>query len=522
MNKFIKFGIVLICLGYILKDSHAATTKPNIIIILVDDMGFSDIGCYGSEIPTPNIDRLANEGLKFTQFYNNGRCCPSRASLVSGLYAHEVGVGHMIDVQDSPGYLGRLNDNCVTLGEVMHTAGYYTAMVGKWHLGQEHGVVPWKRGFDRTFNSPDGGFYSSHSPRAELYLDGKKLSNKDPLLGDNWYTTDLWTDFSIRFIDDALVNKKPFLLYLAHNAPHFPLQAPEVDIAQFRGKYSLGWDKLRSQRYANEIKLGVINERWPLSPRSTNVKSWDSLSISEQLRFQEIMAVYAACVSHMDKAIGRLITALKERKLYDNTLILFMSDNGGNAEAGPNGQADGKIIGNADSYVRCGESWANLENTPFRLYKHFNHEGGVSTPLIAHWPLGIKSHGELRLEPGHLIDIMPTCVEISGAHYPQSYKGNLILPMEGKSLMAAFKNEPFEREAIYWEHEGNAAVRVGDWKLVRYHRDGDWELYNMKVDRTELNNLSYTEPQRVKDLEKLWTAWAYRTHVLPYPAGKKF
>jgi arylsulfatase len=499
----------------------AAAPRPNIVVILVDDMGFSDISCYGSEIPTPNLDKLAAGGLRFTQFYNTGRCCPTRASVLTGLYAHQTGVGHMIEDGGAPGYRGRLNDRCVTLGEVLGGAGYFTAMSGKWHVGQEHGVVPWERGFQRCLNSPKGGFYYPEGKRDRLYLNGKALADDAPELPKNWYTTDLYTDFGIRFIDEALAAKQPFLLYLAYNAPHFPLQAPAEEIARFRGKYKIGWDKLREQRHARQKELGVVDKAWALSPRPPEVPAWDTLSDEDKDRFDHIMAIYAACVAHMDTAVGRLVAALKERGVLDNTLILFLSDNGGNAESGPRGRLEGDSPGAAHSTVFCGQSWATLENTPFRRYKHYNHEGGIATPLIAHWPAGIAARGELRGQPGHLVDVMPTCVELAGAKYPTESHGQPILPMEGRSLVPAFANQAIQRDALYWEHEGNAAVRVGDWKLVRLGRRGPWELYNLKTDRTELHDLAAAEPARAADLAAKWDAWASRTNVKPYPGSSE-
>jgi len=487
--------------------------RPNILVILVDDMGWSDISCYGSEIPTPNLDRLAARGIRFTQFYNTGRCCPTRASILTGLYSHQTGVGHMTGDKGTPGYRGRLNDQCVTLGEVMGGAGYFTAMVGKWHVGQEHGVVPWQRGFERSLNAPAGGFYYAGSPRARLFLNGKELANVDPVLPKNWYSTDLWTEFALRFIDESVPTKKPFLVYLAHNAPHFPLQAPAEDIARFRGKYTMGWDKLREARYQRQIQMGLIDKAWPMSPRPQEIKAWDQCSAEEKDRFDHIMAIYAAVVAHMDASVGRIVEGLEKRGLLDNTLILFLSDNGGNAEAGPNGTFTGDPPGGPKSTVFCGQSWATLENTPFRRYKHYNHEGGIATPLIVHWPAGIAAKGELRNQPGHLIDIMATCVDVGGAAYPKEFNGKPILPMEGTSLVPAFANQPLPREALYWEHEGNAAVRVGDMKLVRKGGGGAWELYDMAKDRTELNNLAAQQPDKVKELADLWDAWALRCHV---------
>lgn len=503
----------------------SSPAKPNIIVILVDDMGFSDLGCYGSEIPTPNLDKMASEGLRFTQFYNTGRCCPTRAALLTGLYSHEAGVGHMTEDKGAPGYRGHLNNRCVTMAEVMHEAGYFTIMTGKWHVGQNFGVVPWERGFERTLTSPSGGYYFPEGKPARIFLNGKATPDDSPDLPKNWYSTDLWADFGMKFIGEALQEKKPFFLYLAFNAPHFPLQAPPEDIAKFRGKYKMGWDKLREQRYAKQKELGIIDPAWPMSPRPDLVDAWDKLSDADKDRFDNIMAIYAACVSHIDGAVGRLVAYLKQKGVYDNTLIMMMSDNGGNAESGPRGRLEGKDPGAAGSTVFCGQSWATLENTPFRRYKHYNHEGGISSPFIVHWPAGFSGHGELRQQPAHLIDVMATCVDVGGAKYPTEFKGQKIQPMEGRSLVPAFANKAIDRDAIYWEHEGNAAVRVGDWKLVRMGRNGPWELYNLKADRTELHDLAAQEPDRAKAMAAKWDTWAERANVKPYPgedgAGKK-
>lgn len=524
-SRFIQNAVAVVTpllLGWLAASAApAAPARPNIIVILADDMGFSDISCFGSEIPTPHLDALAKDGLRFTQFYNTGRCCPTRASILTGLYSHEAGIGHMTDNGGQPGYQGHLNDQCVTMAEVLHSAGYFTAMTGKWHVGQEYGVVPWKRGFDRNLTAPAGGFYYPEAPRAELYLNGKKIANDDPRLPKRWYTTDLWTDYGIKFIDEATAAKKPFFLYLAYNAPHFPLQAPPEDIAMFRhGIYTNGWDKLREARYERQKAMGLIDPQWALSPRPPRVKAWDSLTPEEKDRFDQIMSIYAACVWHLDKEVGVLTDALKERGLLDNTLIMFMSDNGGNAESGPDGRMDGPHPGAVDSTVFCGQSWATLENTPFRLYKHFNHEGGIASPFIAHWPAGITAKNEYRTEPAHIIDIMATVVDVGGATYPKEFNGHTILPMEGRSLVPEFGAGTLNRDTLFWEHEGNAAVRVGDWKLVRRGAQGAWELYDMKVDRTELHDLSAAQPDKAADLLAQWRAWAKRTHVFPKPGPK--
>ncbi|HOX58361.1 MAG TPA: arylsulfatase [Candidatus Paceibacterota bacterium] len=513
----IGFASLILALG---TDGAAVGQRPNIAVILVDDMGFSDLGCYGSEIPTPNLDKLAARGLRFTQFYNTGRCCPTRASLLTGLYPHQAGVGHMVTDRQQPGYQGNLNDRCVTLAEVLSSAGYRTVMAGKWHVTRytepadetEKANWPRQRGFDHYFGVIKG---------TANYFRPDSLARENEHIqppAEGFYTTDAFVDNALKFIEEG-EQTRPFFLYLAFNAPHFPLMAPAEEIAKFRGKYKIGWDKLREQRRARQIELGIVDKAWPLSPRAPEVKAWDTLTPQEQDRFDHIMAIYAAVVAHMDTAVGRFVDTLRRRGALDNTLILFLSDNGGNAEAGPEGRYVGQPPGSADSNVFCGQSWATLENTPFRRYKHYNHEGGISTPLIAHWPARISIGGGLRPQPGHLIDIMATCVEVAGAAYPKEYKGKVIQPMEGRSLVPAFDNQPIKRDALYWEHEGNAAVRVGDWKLVRQGRKGPWELYDLKADRTEQRDLAAAQPERARELAAKWDAWAERAQVKPYPTG---
>ncbi len=511
---FILLPVLCLAVGHT-SSSSAPDRRPNIVVILVDDMGFSDIGCYGSEIATPNLDRLAGEGLRYTQFYNTARCCPTRASLLTGLYAHQAGVGHMVADDNLPGYRGRLNDQCITIAEALRPAGYFTAMSGKWHIGQNHGVVPSNRGFDRSLNAPAGGFYYADNPRAELYLDGKKLALDDSFLPKDWYTTDLWTDTGIRFIEEAGKLGKPFFLYLAHNAPHFPIQADEADVARFRGKYRAGWDALREARIKRQRDLGLIRKSWALSPRPDAVKAWDSLTEGQRDRFDQIMAIAAASIHAMDRSVGRLVEHLRMSGSLDNTLILFMSDNGGNAESGPAGKLEPP--GQQQHTVAwTGESWAGLENTPFRRYKHFVHEGGISSPLIAHWPNGIRARGRWRTEVAHVIDIMPTCLEVAGAAYPAEFKGRHLTPLEGRSLVPSFAGKRGQDRAIFWEHEGHRAVREGKWKLVA-SKGRPWELYDLEADRTELRDLADSAPEKAKALAIMWEEWARRAQVLPGP-----
>ncbi len=529
VSKNLRTVLTFLCLwcsaGVATALAAATPAKPNIVVILVDDMGWSDIGCYGGEIPTPHLDALAKNGVRFTQFYNTGRCCPTRASLLTGLYPHQAGMGHMttprVDAAGAtlPGYIGQLNDRNVTIAEVLRDAGYFTAMTGKWHVGQSLGTTPWGRGFDRSLNAAAGGFYFPEAGKAKLFLNGRDVGlGGQGGVPKEWYSTDLWTDYGLRFIDEARAAKKPFFLYLAHNAPHFPLQAPAEEIARFRGKFMAGWDQLRVERYARQLAAGLIDKSWPMSPRPEGVPAWSSLTREQQERYDHIMAIFAAALSHVDTAVGRLVAGLRERGELDNTLILFLADNGGNAESGIPGRLNGAHPGDAQSNVFVGECWAALENTPFRRYKHYNHEGGISTPLIAHWPAAIPAarRGALETQPGHLIDLMATCVDLASARYPATYAGKTIQPMEGVSLRPAFTGAPLGRAApIFFEHEGNAAIRQGDWKLVRLGANGPWELYNLTTDRTEQRNLASAEPARVAELTALWEAWARRANVLP-------
>jgi len=525
--KHTRAGIVTI-LGLLAVGITTAGAKPNIVVILVDDMGYSDIGCYGGEISTPNLDTLAANGLRFTQFHNTARCCPTRASLLTGLYPHQAGIGHMTEARTDadgkvlPGYSGRLNDRCLTIAEALKRSGYFTAMTGKWHVGQNHGVTPWGRGFDRNLTAAAGGFYFPDSPRAELFLNGKNVGRTNAPLPSQWYSTDLWTEYGLKFVDEARAAKQPLFLYVAHNAPHFPLQAPEADIARWRGKFKAGWDKLREARYRRQIQMGLIDPDWPLSPRLDAVPAWDTLTTEQQDRYDHIMAIYAAVVEHMDKAVGALIDGLRQRGVLDNTLVLFMSDNGGNAESGVTGRLEGDHPGDAQSTVFVGQGWATLNNTPFVRYKHFTDEGGIATPLIAHWPMGIPNsrQGRLESQPGHVIDIMATCLDAAGASYPEEVNGKAMTPLEGTSLLPAFAGKPINRKRpIFWEHEGNRAVLEGQWKLVAL-ADQPWRLYDVVADRTEQNDLVQREASRAKAMAAEWNAYATRANVLPLGGWK--
>lgn len=524
------------------QDAAAAAKpeKPNVIIILADDLGFSDLGCYGSEIETPNLDALAAGGVKFSQFYNSARCCPTRASLMTGLAPHQAGIGHMTEEPGAkfaadvpPAYQGHLNHDCTTLAEVMKSAGYTTLMTGKWHLGgADRGDWPLQRGFDQYYGCLAGAMFYFHPEGKRGITEGNEPVEELKSTTDlPYYTTDAFTDYAIRYTGQAVEEKKPFFLYLAYNAPHWPLQAHEKDIAKYLGKYQAGWDELRKQRYAKQLKLGLIDPKWALSPRDPEVPAWNSLKPEKQEEMGLRMATYAAMVDRLDQNVGRLVASLKERKVFDNTLIVFLADNGACAEGGTLGNYDMNNAADRDSKwdLAYGKAWANLSSTPFRLYKHFAQEGGSATPFFAHWPAGIKKQEGWFNSPGQIIDIMPTLAELAGATYPKEKDRHAILPLPGISLRPAFSGQPLERgKPMFMEHETNAFIREGDWKLegrniampngVLAKR---WQLFNMKDDRTELNNLAETMPDKVKAMAGEWRAWADAVHVYPKPGAKK-
>jgi arylsulfatase len=520
--------------------------RPNIILILADDLGYSDLGCYGGEIRTPNLDRLAQRGIRFTHFYNAARCCPSRASIMTGLYPHQAGMGGMVagpkSNQPLEGYRGRLNDRCVTVAQVLREAGYATLMSGKWHLGQ-----PWpdQKGFDEYFGLL-GGFDSFWSPKPYSRLPEGRPMRAYP--EGQFYSTNAITDHALDFLGSARKQKKPYFLYLAYNAPHFPLHAPKDVIDQYAAMYEQGWDRIREQRFKRQREMRLVDSTWEFTPRSVippnrvatphgwankQNPAWDSVDAARRKDLARRMGVFAAMVEIMDRNIGRVVDDLRRNGELDNTLILFLSDNGACAEWDPWGfdtasgpdnilhqGAELDRMGQPGTYHSYGSAWANASNTPFRLYKHYNHEGGIAAPFIAHWPGGIARRGVFERECGHIIDLMPTFVELAGARYPSERQGSPILPMEGRSLTPAFAGKPIQRDALYWEHEGNRAMRAGRWKLAAVDAGGEWELFDMEKDPTEMHNLAASQPERVKTMAARWETWAKRTHVLPWPYGK--
>ena len=537
---------------------------PNIILILADDMGYSDIGCYGGEINTPRLDELAKNGLRFTQFYNGARCCPSRASLLTGLYPQQAGIGHMEYDRGTPAFRGDLSSNAVTIAEALKGAGYSTYMSGKWHItpyvmdNPDKGNWPRQRGFDKFYGMISG---------AGSHYDPRSLAENNEYVPptENFYSTTAFTDYAVKSIEEHK-GENPFFLYLSYPASHWPMQAPAEAIAKYKGKYNKGWDEMRKARFERMKKMGLAKSDWELTARDSFVKPWSDELADKEWELAN-METYAAMTTLMDEGIGQVVDALKAKGQLENTIIFYLQDNGACAEEldwiknRPNSNElvalapdkvqtemipfssrDGKPVklmkegwpGPSDGYTAYGLNWANASNTPFREYKHWVHEGGIATPLIVHWPSKIKTGGEFRKNPTHLIDIMATCVELGGKAYPVNYNGNTIQPMEGKSLVPLMEGKELEREAIYWEHEGNRAVRMDKWKLISkaskknsYIWDktdelelANWELFDMEKDRTEMHDLAGTHPDLVSKMAEMWLEWGKRTGIIPRPKKK--
>ncbi len=523
-------------------DSRMEGAKPNIILFLADDMGFSDIGCFGSEISTPHLDGLAAQGMRMSQWYNNPRCCPSRASIMTGLYSHQVGFGMMDDHgrYPYPQYSGDLSADCVTIPEALKKAGYNTAMTGKWHLAATKNVSdpkhnwPCQRGFDRFYGTIIGAG-SYFNPNTLTRNNDRIDVPKDP----SFYYTDAIADNAATFVKDMAKQDNPFFLYCAFTAPHWPLQATEEMIKKYEDRYAQGWDHLREERHSKQIEMGLLRPEWKLTGRDPRVPPWsDAKDKKWEMRR---MAIYAAMIERMDAGVGRVLAELKASGKADNTLIIFMSDNGGNSEElspvhKPNWQRpnfmpyktkDGAhevIVGNRpdltpgpeETYQSVGIPWGNCANTPFRLYKHYTQEGGISSPFIACWPKFIAAERKVTEQIGHETDLMPTFLAVAGAHYPTSIAAGPTPPLVGESLVPVFEGKQRSRGPIFWEHEGNRAVRDGKWKLVsRYPIE--WKLYDMEADRTELHDLSDKEPARLQQMTAMYDAWAKKIGVQPWP-----
>lgn len=506
--------VALLFIHYSLFSFHSsvaapAEQPPNILLIMADDMGFSDLGCYGSTIATPNLDALAKNGIRYKQFYNAARCCPTRAALLTGLYPHQTGVGWMTAADlGSKGYHGDLNEECRTIAECLKEAGYSTYLSGKWHVSREKSSWPLQRGFDRFYGMIGGG--------ASYWAPQLTLDNKAVQPGEDYYLTEGITKYANEFLDEHFENSpdKPFFLYLAHYAPHLPLHARPEDIAKYRGKFNKGWDVLREEKYQRMLEMGVIDSSFKLSSDQGHSRDWDKLSAEDQEAMDLRMAIYAAQIDSMDRGIGEVVATLKENKAFANTLILFLSDNGADQTFTGRDNKDIATYGTDASKLGYGPSWANYSNTPFRLFKMWAHEGGISSPLIAHWPEGIQPQPEINNQLGHVTDLLPTFLELAGVAY-QPKEGKEFPALVGQSLVPTFSGGSYERDPILWEHKGNRALRKGKWKLVADGIKGDWELYDIEADRSETNNLAATHPEIVSAMAAQWDEIAEATHVYP-------
>lgn len=538
--------------------SRKEAPRPNIIVIMADDMGYSDLGCYGGEIHTPNIDYLANNGIRYTQFYNTSRCCPTRASLLTGLYNHQAGIGKMTDAEDEPGYRGHLTENTVTLAEVLKSAGYQTGMTGKWHVSntnvqknpqeqldwlnhkKDYGdfapisQYPTSRGFDRFFGNIWGvvDFFDPFS-----LVSGTKPVKEVP---KDYYHTDAISDTTVAYIKSFAGTSSPFFIYVAETAPHWPLMALPADIAKYKDTYKPGWDAIRKARYRKMSKLGLIDStKTKLSKRWQDDLTWEANPDKEW--DARAMAVHAAMIDRMDQGIGRMIKALRETGQLDNTLILFLSDNGASPENcaaygpgfdRPNETRDGRKIvydlkkqvlpGAETSYASIGQRWANVANTPYAFWKAESYEGGIRTPLVAFWPKGITAKkGSYSTQVGHVMDFMKTFLDLTGATYPATFKGHSITPTTGVSLLTSFAGKAsVGHETLFNEHFGARYARSGDWKLVSSGRDSTWSLFNLATDKSEVQDLAARYPEKVRQLQGLWQQWASQHQVFPKP-GKK-
>ena len=486
--------------------------RPNIILILADDMGYSDLGSYGGEIETPNLDKLAYNGVRFTHAYNTSRCCPTRASILTGLYQHQVGYGSMDSDLGYPSYQGRFREGVVTVAQLLQEAEYRTMMLGKWHLGHEEAYHPLARGFDEMYGIPKGGgvyFYPCVGRDRQVYL------NKEQVIPDEtWYSTDAFTDYAIQFAEEAISDSQPFFMYLAYIAPHFPLQAWPEDIEKYRGKYSKGYAFYRNQRFEKQKELGILSADTVLSPPEYN--DWDAIENKDHEDHK--MAVYAAQMDRMDQNIGRLIDSLQEQEVLDNTVILFLSDNGAvNSELNDFPDAE---LGSRDSWSAYGKSWGNVSNTPYRKYKAMTHEGGIITPMIVHWPDGIKTPGKITHEPVHIVDMLPTLLAMAETSYPSTYQGHTLPPLTGTDFMPLVHGgKQASDKTMFFEHNGNRAVRVGNLKAVQLHKKS-WELYDLSSDPTELNNLAETQPDNLRRMQSAYSQWARSNGVLDWPVQR--
>ena len=513
--------------------AHAQKTKeqrPNIILIMADDMGYSDIGSYGGEINTPNLDRLAAEGIRFKEFYNNSICAPTRASLITGQYPHRAGVGYFDVDLGIPAYQGFLNKQSLTFGEVLRSAGYSTLLSGKWHVGNDSLAWPNQRGFDQFYGIIGGGanyFNDYPMPLNGREYPVKLIENNQRLkpAPDSYYFTDEITNHSIQFLDQQNKTGKPFFLYVAYTAPHWPLHALPEDIAKYKGKFDKGWDALRNERHAKQKKLGIIPEDSKIADHD-DIPAWDNLTYDEQKLWTSRMEVYAAMIDRMDQGIGKILAKVKDLKKDDNTLVVFLSDNGAEGSSYTLGSRGKRYnsgpVGTSGSFDYIYKNWAQVSNTPLRSYKNNMHEGGISTPFIAWYPKKIKGNAIVK-GTGHLIDLAPTFYELAKAKYPANFNGMTTHSLVGTSLVPVLNGVAAEvnrNEPIFWERAGNKAVRKGKWKLVADFEKAKWELYNLETDRGETVDVAAQNPQVVRELAFDYQQWAARTGVVDYETVK--
>lgn len=557
--------LLLIAIAFISScKTKERNARPNILIVIADDLGYSDLGCYGGEISTPNLDRLADNGIRFTEFYNSARCCPSRASVLTGLYPHQAGIGSFVGPdRGEQGYRGSLTPNAVTIAEVLQGAGYRTFGAGKWHVNMPG---PTDRGFEEFYGFlEDYGIDGWEQKWMQRYPEEHHVREYAP---GEFFATNVITDYAIDFLGMARETpENPWFIYLAYQAVHFPLQAPESDIEKYKDTYAVGWDSIRQERYERMKQLGVIEPEINLSDRSLipipevaerngvpgNGKynpPWNMLDEDRQADLARRMAVYAGMLDNMDQNIGRIIKDLEENGELENTLILFLSDNGACAEWDPFGfeypDYDARVAGGTPGHpnvLHAGESleklggpdgplfsygsgWSNACNTPFTLYKQYTHEGGISSPFIIHWPAKIREACLFKEAYAHITDIMATCVKVSGAEYPSEYNGHAITPLEGISIFEILDGNSDPERILTFEHSGHPAIRIGDWKLVSggnamekngFIEDVVFELYNIAEDRSETNNLAKKYPEKVEELKKIMLEEFHRTKVLPRP-----
>jgi arylsulfatase len=532
VHRFTASSFLSLFLAVCIAASAAEPAKrPNILLILADDLGYSDLGCYGGEIPTPNLDRLAAEGLRFSQFYNSARCCPSRAALLTGLYPHQAGVGDMVDnyalaVRNqlaSPAYTDHLSSRTPTVAELLGAAGYRTGMAGKWHLGYRPEEWPVARGFQSSLVQIDGamnywGYGIQHNTPPKTLAEPPMAHNAESFSPprEGWLSTDAYADFAASFIREQGAGGQPFFFYLAFNAPHWPLQAPTEDIEAQRRRYAAGYDAIRSARLDRLKTLGLIPQSTTLAPRPQKIPAWEEAAEEQRTDWREKMAIYAAQITRMDAGIGRVLDALRERGELGRTLVVFLSDNGGAAE-NPNRTMPGAILGSRDSYFGYDLPGAHVSSAPFRLHKIFTHEGGIAAPCIVRWPDAVQRGGTITSEPAHLIDLLPTFLHAAESQLPPQWHEQPTSPLEGCDLSPVLAGGSLPERLLFWEHEGHRAVRSGQWKLVA-RRGNPWELYDLSTDRTELNNLAGTEPERVAALTHEYEVWAKRCGVQPWPA----